>query len=95
MPWAFRTPLIKILEGPLEGGGRREKEGMTQKYACDRNLLILLVSKLSSSVVSSYKKKPICFPTTTIYLKLIIIIQVYTASNFIGDLTRPKLTGYD
>ena len=24
--------------------------GMTQKYACDRNLLILLVSKLSSSV---------------------------------------------
>ena len=34
----------------------REREGMTQKYACDRNLLILLVSKLSSSVT----KKHIC-----------------------------------
>ena len=32
---------------------RGEREGMTQKYACDRNLLILLVLKLSLS----YKKK--------------------------------------
>ena len=31
-------------------GWERESERMTQKYACDRNLLILLVSKLSSSV---------------------------------------------